>query len=335
MRLIVFLMAFLASRITHADEDIPLNQYPFIMSHDAGSGYLGTFSAVEELVVHWTATQSVGLGEQLVCGARAFDARPAVDKDGDLVWHHGDIIVNHSFSSSIQEVISWCEVNPSELVVMVVWDCIGDGCDSAVSAALTDAGINPVIDCTDFKAMSLGSAKARGELENGGHFLVIHAPALPNGEPSCSYSNYLPSNACSGTLELSEGRHVASNENVFRCYDGEANQAIPIDFMFSYLDNTSAAFPSSAANTTGQLWQMQGIWQETVASVILGTQVRSSLLEDEARSSINTKIAVAVSEGRWDYINFLEVNNVCDGGQGLLEAIGQRKLSRAALGIPT
>jgi len=69
----------------------------------------------------WTQTQPGGLSAQLDCGARAFDARPAVDnKTGDLVWHHGGITVPYNFSASLEEVTTWCAANPTELVLMTV-----------------------------------------------------------------------------------------------------------------------------------------------------------------------------------------------------------------------
>jgi hypothetical protein len=50
--------------------DYTLNRYPIIMSHDAATGEI-----VEErdhVVDDWAKTQSVGLVEQLNCGARSF-----------------------------------------------------------------------------------------------------------------------------------------------------------------------------------------------------------------------------------------------------------------------
>ena len=50
-------------------------------THDAGSGYLPE----PNIVNRWAQTQSGGLGEQLACGARAFDARPTVSSNGTVV----------------------------------------------------------------------------------------------------------------------------------------------------------------------------------------------------------------------------------------------------------
>ena len=72
------------------DDDTLFNSVPMIMAHDAASGYLGG-----GLINAWTKTQSAGMREQLDCGARVFDARPELDEDKGLVWHHGDVTIDY------------------------------------------------------------------------------------------------------------------------------------------------------------------------------------------------------------------------------------------------
>mmetsp|Transcript_29050 Transcript_29050/g.37494 ORF Transcript_29050/g.37494 Transcript_29050/m.37494 type:complete len:362 (-) Transcript_29050:84-1169(-) len=341
----VFILSALT--LSSAEENVPLNSYPMIMSHDAGSGYLQTFRGIKELVLKWTMTQSAGFTEQLECGARAFDARPAVNGDGELVWHHGDIVVNYSFVSSMNEVIEWCGANQDELVLMDIVDCNGDGCNEAVTTALEDLAIPSITTCDWFNNASLSDAREAATLSNGGQLL-----ALIGG---CTQMNYEPSIACSGynktknnndnellscfdtskdlfekktlseqieqcTKEENEELLKKDAKNVYRCYDDDITNEFPINRMFEYLDNTSASYDSSFKHT-GQLWQMQSLWEETDASVALGTLARSSLLEDEVRSSLNNKLTSAVEAGRWSDISLLEVNNVCDGGPALFTAL--------------
>lgn len=332
-----------------ADDTKLLNTVPFIMAHDAGSGYLieEPYPDVKGLVKGWTKTQSGGLGQQLECGARAFDARPAVNDAGDLVWHHGGITVNHSFAESLSEVTSFCAENPAELVLMIIFDCAGDGCDQAVDAAFEAQGVAPVTSCSVFQNLTLAAAGTLAALPTGGQLLAVHSPA----ESSCSYSNYMPSVACSGVGEKEVGlaslpKYVAeclhlvasfNDENakesppleaimsmpfsavsederlvvlaclsthvesgaaavtsglvggasasavakdksspllpgVYRCYDQDPSSTFPLDRMGQYLDNTSTAFDvgPAAAASNGQLWQMQALWQESIASVVLG-----------------------------------------------------------------
>eukprot|EP00729_Bicosta_minor_P014432 gene14432-16850_t len=52
-------------------DQVPLNQFPFIMSHDSATGYLDNSPEY-----WWAKTQTVGFGGQANCGARAFDVRP-------------------------------------------------------------------------------------------------------------------------------------------------------------------------------------------------------------------------------------------------------------------
>ena len=80
------------------DDHTLLTHVPMIMTHDAGSGYLG-----KGLVNRWTQTQSVGLGEQLQCGARAIDARPK-RQGNKTIWHHGGVGVDYAFSQSLTDV---------------------------------------------------------------------------------------------------------------------------------------------------------------------------------------------------------------------------------------
>jgi len=352
---------------------------------------------VVELVLGWTKTQPTGFGGQLACGARAFDTRPAVDKNGTLVFHHGGITVHFPFADALDEVVAWCGANPDELVVMTVWSCEGDGCDGLVASTLAAAGISPVTDCGFFANMTLGGARQRAAgLPGGGQLLVV--TGATEGEESCSYSNYEPDVACSGfdtitasapadlsmavagclaaagvaetdgalpvdalapgqaaaliscaaglaeraAAESAAGGaaedkdaggtaggtadfHALAAGNVssavYRCYVGDDREAFPKQRMRSYLDATSQGFAGSPAAATGQLWQMQALWQESAASVVLGTLSRSSLLGDEARSAWNADLAVDVAAGRWSAINLLEVNNVCDGGPQLLDAL--------------
>ena len=49
----------------------PLNQFPFLMAHDAATGYLDNSPEY-----WWAKTQTVGFGGQAACGARSFDVRP-------------------------------------------------------------------------------------------------------------------------------------------------------------------------------------------------------------------------------------------------------------------
>ena len=78
---------------------------------------------------------------------------------------------------------------------------------------------------------------------------------------------------------------------------------------------------STPPDPSGSLSTAQALWQESTDSVIIGTIERSSLLEDEARSQLNKLVTARVKAHAWEHVSFLEVNNVCDGGPELWEAL--------------
>lgn len=281
-------------------------------------------------------------------GARVFDARPAMNDQGELVWHHGSIVVNYTFVDSLNEVIEWCGNNQDELVLMSISDCTGDGCNDAVNEALQNANVPYITSCSWFENATLANTRVEAAISNGGQLLAI------NGD--CGYMNYVPAVACSGynktslenkiakCLEQSETNNLVSSENielltqcaeefrdeyevlikqsklpkVYRCYDDDTTNAFPLGRIFDYLDGVSTSY---GTQLQGKMWQMQAIWQETDESVVLGTLVRSSLLEDEERSSLNAKLVASVDAGRWNQISLLEVNNVCDNGPELFTSL--------------
>ena len=79
---------------------------------------------------------------------------------------------------------------------------------------------------------------------------------------------------------------------------------------------------SQGPSASGQpMYQAQAVWQESVTSVVIGEAHLSSLMNDEAKSTLNELVTGHVREGRWKDLNAVEVNNVCDGGNVLNEAL--------------
>ena len=65
-----------------------------------------------------------------------------------------------------------------------------------------------------------------------------------------------------------------------------------------------------------------GAWAENDDDVVLGFLHNSSMLNDELRSGLNTQLAAWVQRGAFKYTpNMIGVNNVCDGGNELLQAL--------------
>ena len=276
---------------------VPLNQFPFVMTHDSGTGYLD-----DAPTGWWTKTQTVGLGGQAQCGARAFDLRPHVNADGTVVFHHGTVAVQKSLAEAVQELVGFANRNPNELLLLYVSHCEGDGCVERTQQALESIGVPTCTDGNRLHGATYGSAKAMGRMSGGGAMLAIFG-------------------------------FVAENyDDALKCYVGTAfcYQSDPgavLEPLWSYIRQLSATAPASS----GELQMIQAHWQYDADSIAAGVLHASSVLDDETRSSLNSQLADAVtctpcppSGGVFKYNNLIEVNNVCDGGGKLYDALRTR-----------
>lgn len=160
-----------------------LNEWPMIMVHDAATTYLE--GGLLHQVNNWCAPQRScgrdgccraktqpdgGAQGELNCGARAFDWRPAMS-DGTVKAHHGDVTIDHPMAGSLDEMVAWCAANgtdPSELVVLGITDCNGDGCAAAVKTLLSARNITYITDCSELSSLTVGEAFKKAKLPNGG-----------------------------------------------------------------------------------------------------------------------------------------------------------------------
>eukprot|EP00040_Diaphanoeca_grandis_P043906 m.10688 g.10688 ORF g.10688 m.10688 type:complete len:339 (+) comp8438_c0_seq1:171-1187(+) len=308
------------------DSNTLITRAPMIMAHDSATGYLG-----KGLVNGWAKTQSDGLVSQLECGARALDSRP-MSKNGKLIWHHGGVSVNYMFETSVQDISNWLHQNPTELVLMVISDCEGDGCADNVTTALHAANVTSITKCTDLATMTLGRAKDIGALAGGGSLLAIRDDLSSD---SCSNSHYDSTVACSGylsntpavikplknnyqqQLHLQSSKTELGGQDFFACWKTDKTKDIPVNHIYKYLDSVAAQGLSDVSFN-----QAQAIWQETTDSVVIGTLRESSLLKDETNSGLNAMLVENIKAKRWqNNISFIEINNVCDSGKELYAAI--------------
>jgi len=252
-----------------------------------------------------------------------------VSKDGSLVMHHGSVEIPKAMKDGVQEMLDWAasHTDDEDFVLLYVSHCSGDGCEDLAKQALIDLGMPKAItDCSELQGMTMGQALELSKLEGGGHILPVFG---------CTDENYHPEVACSGyQSDGVEGTEVEMYDNgpigkldasrgYYTCYGSKKD--FPINRMFSYLDEISQGGPPSS----GHLWEMQAIWQESTDSVAIGELHASSLLLDESRSGLNGLLTEAVAAGRFPSINMFEINNVCDGGLELLNALRAR--SREAI----
>eukprot|EP00935_MAST-01C_sp_MAST-1C-sp1_P001903 g1903.t1 len=268
-----FIMTHGAELAPPIPDSTPLTHAPFIMTHDAGSGYLGA-----GLVNAWTKTQSLGLAEQLACGARAFDARPLNDKAKGLVWHHGSVEVDYLFKQSVKDIVAWCAKNPTELVMMSVWDCEGDGCMAELDKELAAQNVTNIKDCKQMQT-TYGEAMKLGALPGGGAFIVVTGPATPNSV-ACAITDYKSANSCCGTG--------------YKCWKSDKTHDKAMNNMLDFLDDFARRGLSDTA-----FMQAQALWQEGANSVVVGTLRNSSLVKDEHESGLNALLVEQIKAGRW------------------------------------
>jgi len=337
----------------------PLNEWPMLMTHDTGSGYL---TDLKSKVYAWTRTQPASdraFTKQLDCGARAFDLRAHVNGKGSLVFHHGIIKVNHWATSALNELVTWANAHPSleDLVVIYNWDCSGPNCSSMMMEAFADLGIGVVTDCSILENLTVGAAASRSALSGGGHVLVLQDCVDMNYDPALTCSGFdrsegltasdstvtlgqdrcthLPDNstfeeqyACGLELREQLGGHRVSEENIFgyyHCWEGAAGKDFAVNRLLNNLTAVAARVPKP-----GRLQEIQALWQESVKSTAIGIALSSSLLIDEEKSGLNALMVQKIDAGVFKHISFFEVNNVCDHGPELLQAL-RRHHSRKML----
>jgi len=284
-------------------------------------------------VVDWTKTQDGTPVEQLECGVRSYDWRPKLTKDGDLVMHHGDVTVPYPMKSAVREMVAWCNANPADedLVVMYLWDCAGgDACLEAANNTLLDEGVRGIVyDAGDLQTLTIKDALVMSALDGGGHLLVLFNTGVDqnyNSTLTCSgYKTGVdraevgPKHGAPGTeglpaaeLEAAAAWGAAHPELLdltYTCYNNSDDRAIPFTRMWDYVERTARSPPPAS----GFLVENQVLWQETAESVSIGTLAGSSLLRDEYWSDLNKLLAARL----WSlpHISLLEVNAACDGGK--------------------
>ena len=334
-----------------------LDRWPMIMAHDAATTYLkgGALNVVDT----WAKTQQDGgAAGLLLCGARAFDWRPALLSNGTVIMHHGGVHIDHTMASALDEMVRFAGTHtlPEDLIFLGITGIEGgDKATLAVQSLLKARGIQWAPSCDSLKGMTVAQAATKYRLPGGGGAILAAF--------GCWAENYDPTVACSGYHHNSGSRSSSSSsssgrstnhgtflhggggetgtevvaaftkgvgtnvkedgkeeEEEYTCYNGSSTQSVPLSHMWSYINKTANIMPPG----DGQLYTTQCIWQESTASVVIGELHGSSLLEDEVRSGLNWRLANRILSGQWPNphgINMIEINNVCDGGPYLLSAL--------------
>ena len=269
-----------------------LSQWAFIMSHDAGTGYL---NLSENSLV---AAQTVGLLGQLNCGSRAFDLRPAISFTGSVMMVHGPVLIPVPLSSALQEVVDWAAYHEGELILLYINNCFsflsleGISClDPSISATLIASGIPLISNCTLLQDLTVSRALEIGALSGGGRVLAI---------AGCVQENFVQSQNI--------GCYSATGQP---CYGGDANGTAAFLQLEAYLNTTTTAFASPSAQPG--LWMAQAHWQYDQAQLIATGNAHSSLILDTERGDVNPRVAALVPT--FKALNLLELNDVCYADQ--------------------
>ena len=336
-----------------------LNEWPMIMVHDAATTYLREGHLLNRTVLDWTITQPpVGTAGELNCGARGFDWRPTLQAGGKVVMHHGSVTIDYPMEDAIDEIIDWCANNtqPEDLVVLGVTDCSGSGCAAAVQKLLASRSIKWVTDCTDLKGLTVAAARAKYELPGGGFMMAIFDCWNENYVPANACSGYGGTvaehdKATARDSALTYTCYADSKTKVFpvkRMMDyldkvgntppdatgklstaqalwEETTESICPQHSFAIAPNLTRNANNhqrplvndvaSSKSTVCHLYCVSG------TGIIIGTIHGSSLLLDESRSQLNKLVTSKVKANAWPHVSFVEINNVCDGGPQLWEAL--------------
>ena len=292
-----------------------LGSWPMIHAHDAATTYLST-----GIVDEWAKTQQDGgVASLFGCGARALDWRPSL-KDGVLQMHHGDIDIEYAMSDALDEAVAWANahVDVEDLVLLVISHEDGDGAHAAVLELLGTAGVAYVDDCAGLYSTTVAAAADAARLPGGGRMMAISG--------TCVTGHWDSSITCAGfksrrLQETTATNATAANGAVdfpwyYTCYADSSSKDYPLDRFWTYYESVVQEGPVG-----GGLYTVQALWQEDADSVVVSGLHGATLLTEESESGLNALVTARIkAEPDYAY-GMVEVNNVCDGGPGLLDAL--------------
>lgn len=266
-------------------------QSPFLMSHDSATGYIGVKDVRKPIAM----CQTVGLVDQLNCGARALDMRLfqaahstlgiGSTRRRTIKYHHGKVPAwtsDQSLDSTLQGLVDWAGSHPSELVVLLtshayhtdsVGALAGDGNMIHDSTLMKDVranfekfGVRWEFDCSKISSWTLDEAKAAAQMDNGGMMIVLD-------EENCMDSMY-----------------DSSIDSRAKVHD------YVVQHMAQGLHSTS---------------------HFTIQSLIQQSGVKVPLNAD-----LNHDVLQWVGEGLYSGVNMLEVNTICAYGTDIASQLG-------------
>ena len=192
-------------------------------------------------------------------------------------------------STSVQSVITWLTSNPTELVILYVSHFQGSGEQTDISNGAADVLSSLNVDtirnneCGQLAGLTIGQIKARSQLSSGGYLLAVFGE---EGGGGCMM-------------------------------DEQYNGGVTVDNGIDNFDNymrEATNYPSGFYASSGKLYMTQAFWQGAGNHVDLEANNPSG-------GGLNSYTATNVINGAYNFVNFLEVNNVCNNGLVLKSAI--------------
>jgi len=322
-----------------------------IMTHNAGTCYYdGDPCALGRPLKQWSVNQPVGpLSLQLDCGARALEIRPHWTGE-KLVFWHGEVDIGASsidgintfdttFDDALVNVKQWAEAHPGELVLMITAHCSKNGyggtveCMQKTNEAYEKAKIS-VVSAQDMRWMTVKQALEKGKVGSGGSVVAFWPDKLTlqtkwvsslgcyktgSGGTSSTIAS-LQTNASirsdlSSTQIPPELQALFDGESGWNCLGKNKEKAF--EAMWLYLKAVTS-------KQRGFFNQAQALWQYGGEATTLGITRDRCILQVTEKSGINRRVAESIRKDELGHINLLEVDNVCDGGSDILEALRGR-----------
>lgn len=224
--------------------------------------------------------------QQLECGARAFDYRPHLESSGVRAQHTSFCPVSTPMTDSVTSVIDWLDTNPNELVILYVSHFEWDSGFTDIQTKDAAAAVLTSLGVNTIRDCSQLAGLTIGDIKS--------LPALPNNN--------------GGYLLAIFGDVNGGGE----CMDEQYDDSITCcDFTnFDNYMSTRADFPNPNMVNSSQLYMTQALWQGS------GNHV-----ELESSTNLNNYVSTKVVNGEYNFVNFLEVNNVCNNGLVLKAAL--------------
>lgn len=215
--------------------------------------------------------------------------------------------------------------------MLVVWGFVNENYDDSITCYGGSLGQPERVARHQSSAAAASPAESAVAVAAAGGAAAGGGPSAKlNGLPAPpTAANAVRSNPLSTpSTKNATGTATADSPDFYwYCYGDDAEQESAFEPLWAYLRQHSAEDPPA----NGQIQMLQAHWQYDAAAITQGTLHASSILDDESRAQVNSKVADAVlcapcpqSGGVFKWHNLIEVDNVCDASPKLFNAFRSR-----------